>query len=217
MRRMFYLKISDVNKDTTLELNYDGFRNFIGDKNTFDKYNWTIKDLKTDSDTTSWQQFIDKHLHELQCFCRKLLHKDVETRKSMLSDEHMRLFGNHFSKRIAEMNYDTDRIVPYFSNMGAALCEYRPNQLAGYSFYGTKATIQFTDENINLITYEVNKQKLIKSVIKHLKTQEQKSNMDMKSTNLIPEVSIVLSDIHRDLDNKQISGQLNIFDYVGIA
>ena len=78
MRRMFYLKISDVNKDTTLELHYDGFRNFIGDRNTLDKYHWTIKDLtETVSTMLFCRSFIYTTAYGSECTTIYLFHNSL--------------------------------------------------------------------------------------------------------------------------------------------
>ena len=220
---MFIVQISKNNEKK--QLTCIDFREFIGKYTHSQEYTWNVDWVRTDDiDFTTrlqehnmeLQEFTDQSLNNLLRFCRIILHRVVEERKTMLSAQHMKMFCEHFSDSFEKVNYNINELLSKYRNCGAGLCEYRPNRLAGYDFIGNNVTVNFTDENIDYITYKLNPKKLFKEALKYTLTHNPKTS-PAKTNIHIQSVETLTCNIenHTDLDDNQIPGQINIFDYIG--
>lgn len=226
------LTITITNGEETCTATYNNYEEYTGtpyqnfkDYTKKSMFRWNIVDISTDEDEIEAYNYENMQLYDFENYCRKLIdrkRKYIEV-KGVPSGEQMKIFCNFHKDTMERFNYDIDEICKYYTLCGCAMCEYRPNHYSGNSFIdGKNATIEITDEDNNIIKYTISKKKLFKEAIKF--TLEQKNIEKLTNT---PKSTILYSSVsnkifldfnpHVDIDKKQIKGQMNIFDYAGIA
>lgn len=202
--------------DNIVSYQYENFRDFIASENCtysgrdtrlfsiFDEddeldnflHKNPVKNYRGEILYSCLEHLKDAPYEELKILCRRMLHNIQEQHNvKHLPEHYMAIAASYFKNRFEKKTKED--IESSLNNSGASGCEYRPNKLAGYSAFGKKMELRFTNDDINLVTYSIP----LSSFAKDLEKYYSRSNS--------PTVSI-LSNV--DMPVWEASGQLSLMD-----